>query len=142
MAVKPASTWASNWSGSAGRATTAYNAGVQAYSGDWAAATTAQQATMQQNWLNSLANGTWAAGVTNTGTQGWKNATEAKAPNYGTGFQAGASKYQQAANKLQPAVSSIVASLPARGDINANLQRSAAFAMALHQQAANGQFRA
>ena len=63
MAVKPASAWATNWTGSAGRATTAYNAGVQAYTGDWASATTAQQATMQANWLNSLANGTWAEDV-------------------------------------------------------------------------------
>jgi hypothetical protein len=142
MAVKPASTWSTNWTGSSGRATTAYNAGVQAYTGDWAAATTAQQAVMQQNWLNSLANGTWAAGVNATGTSGWKTATEAKAANYGTGFQAGANKYASAANKLQPFMSSAVASLPPRGDINANLQRSAALAMALHSAAANGQFRA
>lgn len=141
MAVKPASAWASAWTGSSGRATTNYTAGVTAYTGDWAAATTAQQAVMQQNWLTSLSNGTWAAGVNSTGTQGWKTATEAKSANYGVGFQAGSANYSAAANKLQPFVASAVASLPPRGDINANLQRSAAFAMALHQAAASGQFR-
>jgi len=57
MAVKPASAWASNWSGSAGRATTNYTQGVDSFTGDWAGATVAQQAVMQQNWLQSLANG-------------------------------------------------------------------------------------
>jgi hypothetical protein len=140
MAVKPASTWASNWSGSAGKATTNYTAGVDSFSGDWAGATTSQQAVMQQNWLQSLASGAWAAGVNNTGTQGWKSATVAKQANYGVGFQAGASKYSQAAAKLQPFMASAVAALPPRGDITANLQRSNSLAMALHQN--RGQFKA
>ena len=140
MAVKPASTWSSNWTGSAGRATTNYTAGVDAYNGDWASATTAQQAVMQANWLQSLANGTWAAGVNNKGTSGWKADTVAKQANYGVGFQAGASKYSQAAAKLQPFMASAVAALPPRGDITANLQRSASLAMALHNN--RGQFKA
>jgi len=140
MAVKPASTWSANWSGSAGKATTNYTAGVDAYNGDWAAATTAQQATMQQNWLQSLADGSWANGVNNVGTSGWKAATVAKQANYGVGFQAGATKYSQAAAKLQPFVANTVASLPPRGDITANLNRAAAFDMALHN--ARGQFKA
>lgn len=140
MAVKPASAWSSAWTGSSARATTNYTAGVDAYNGDWAGATTAQQAVMQQNWLQSLANGTWAAGVNNTGTQGWKSATVAKQANYGVGFQAGATAYSQAAAKLQPFMASAVASLPPRGDINQNLQRSAALAMALHSN--KGSFKA
>jgi hypothetical protein len=140
MAVKPASTWASNWSGSAGKATTNYTAGVDAYNGDWAGATTSQQATMQQNWLQSLADGSWANGVNNVGTNGWKQATVAKQANYGVGFQAGSSKYAAAAQKLQPFVANTVASLPPRGDITANLNRAAAFDMALHN--ARGQFKA
>lgn len=142
MAVKPASQWSQNWQGSAGRAATNYTEGVNAYTGDWAGATTAQQATMQQNWLQSITNGSWAAGVNGTGTSGWKQATVAKAANYGVGFQAGANEYAAAANKLQPFLANAVGSLPPRGDINANLQRSAALAMALHQAATTGQFRA
>lgn len=138
MAVKPASAWASNWSGSSAKATTNYQQGVEAYNGDWAGATTAQQATMQQNWLASLANGTWANGVNSKGTQGWKNDTVAKMANYGVGFQAGANNYAAAAQKLQPFLVNVVSSLPPRGDINQNLQRSAALAMALHN--AKGSF--
>lgn len=140
MAVKPASAWASNWSGSAGKATQNYTAGVDAYSGDWVQATVSQQVTMQQNWLASLSNGTWAAGVQAKTTQGWKADTVAKQANYGVGFQAGASKYSAAAQKLQPFMASAVAALPPRGDINANLQRSNSLAMALHQN--RGSFRA
>ena len=140
MAVKPASTWSQNWTGSSGKATTNYQAGVEAYNGDWAGATISQQATMQANWLASLANGTWAAGINAVGTSGWKADTVAKMANYGVGFQAGASKYASAAAKLQPFMASTVAALPPRGDINANLQRSAALAMALHNN--RGQFKA
>ena len=141
MAVKPASQWASNWTGSAGKASTNYQQGVEAYNGDWAGATTAQQATMQSNWLASISNGSWAAGVNAVGTNGWKSKTVAKMANYGVGFQAGASSYGSAAAKLQPFLVNAVASLPPRGDINANLQRSAALAMALHQASTTGQFK-
>ena len=138
MAVKPASLWGQNWTASSGRATTNYQQGVEAYNGDWAGATTSQQAVMQQNWLASLANGSWAQGVANKGTSGWKADTVAKMANYGVGFQAGSAAYGAAAAKLQPFIANAVASLPPRGDINANLQRSAQLAMALHN--ARGQF--
>ena len=141
MAVKPASQWSQNWTGSAGKATTNYQTGVEAYNGDWATATTSQQATMQANWLASVNNGSWAAGVNAIGTSGWKNRTVAKMANYGVGFQAGAQNYSTAASKLQPFLVNAVASLPPRGDINANLQRSAALALALHQAATTGQFK-
>lgn len=141
MAVKPASAWGQNWTASAGKASANYQTGVEAYNGDWAGATTAQQATMQSNWLAAISNGSWAAGVNARGTNGWKQATVAKMANYGTGFQAGASNYNTAAAKLQPFLVNAVASLPPRGDINANLQRSAALAMALHQAATTGQFK-
>jgi hypothetical protein len=135
--VKPASAWGSAWSASSGKATTNYQTGVESFTGDWAGATTSQQAAMQQNWLQSLANGSWAAGVNRVGTQGWKNATVAKIANFGSGFQAGSAAYNAAAAKLQPFMQQAVASLPPRGDINANLQRSAALAMALHNNRGN-----
>ena len=138
MAVKPASAWASNWSGSSARATTNYQTGVEAYNGDWAGATVSQQATMQANWLQSVQNGTWANGVNNKGTSGWKNDTVAKMANYGVGFSAGNAAYSAAAAKLQPFMQNAVNSLPPRGDINQNLQRSAALALALHN--AKGSF--
>jgi hypothetical protein len=130
--VKPLSAWQTNWTGSSGRATTAYNEGVQAYNGDWAGATTRQQAVMQQNWLASLP--TWAARVNAVGTAGWKTATTAKSPNYGTGFQAGGANYGLAAQKIYNALSTIVPSLPPRGTYDQNKQRATALMDALHAQ--------
>ena len=141
MAVKPASAWGQNWTASAPKATANYQAGVEAYNGDWVGATLAQQGTMQANWLASIQNGSWANGVTAKTTQGWKTDTVNKMQNYGTGFTAGSPRYNAAASKLQPFLVNAVASLPPRGDINANLQRSAALAMALHQAATTGQFK-
>ena len=132
MAVKPASAWGQNWQASAGRATTNFNAGVQNYTGDWAAQTTAQEQAMLQGVTQAVQNGSWRNGVNRVGTQGWKAATEAKAQNFGVGFNAGAQRYNNAAAKLQPIVQSAVNQLPPRGDINANIARSAAFAMAMH----------
>lgn len=136
--MKTAQQAAQNWSGSSGRATTAYTEGVNNTTADWAGNTVRQQSVMQANWLASLS--TWANRVQEVGTAGWKSATQAKAANYGTGFSAGANNYAAAAQKLIPFLQSAVAALPPRGDINANLQRSAALAMALHQQ--RGNFRA
>lgn len=128
--MKTAQQAAQNWQGSQARATTAYTQGVVAYNGDWAGATTRQQAVMQQNWIAALP--TWASRVQAVGTAGWKTATEAKAANYGTGFGAGANNYATAAAKVLNALQTGVSSLPPRGDINQNLQRSNALALYMH----------
>jgi hypothetical protein len=128
--VKTAQQAQANWTGSSGRAATDWAAGIQAYSGDWAAATVRQQAVMQANWNASLA--TWASKVTNVGTSGWKQATERKAPNYAQGFNAGAANYAIASGKIMNALANIVPSLPARGTYEQNKQRSTALMDALH----------
>ena len=132
--MKTAQQAAAAWAGSAGRAATNYGEGVNNYSGDWAGATTRQQAVMQQNWQQAVSSGRWAAGVNNTGTNGWKTATQAKTANYTTGFSAGAAKQSVAIGKIMNFLGSAVPALPPRGDINANLQRANALALALHQQ--------
>ena len=66
--MKTAQQAAANWIGSAGRAQTEWSAGVQAYSGDWAGATTRQQSVLLQNVTQAISNGTWAAGVNRVGT--------------------------------------------------------------------------
>lgn len=135
--MKTAQQAAQAWSGSAGRAATNYSEGVANFSGDWAGATTRQQAVMQTNWQQAVSSGRWAAGVNNTGTQGWKSATQAKTANYSTGFQAGAAKQAAAITKIMNFLGSAVPSLPQRGDVNANLQRANALALALHAQKGN-----
>lgn len=135
--MKTAAQAAANWSGSAGRAATNYTEGVNNYSGDWAGATTRQQSAMVTNWTQAVSSGRWANGVNSTGTSGWKQATQAKTTNYTTGFQAGAQKQQVAIGKIMNFLGSAVPALPPRGDINANLARSNALALALHQQKGN-----
>ena len=132
--MKTAAQAAAAWAGSAGRAATNYGEGVNSYSGDWAGATTRQQSVMQTNWQQAVSSGRWANGVNATGTQGWKSATQAKTSNYTTGFSAGAAKQSVAIGKIMNFLGSAVPALPPRGDINANLQRANALALALHQQ--------
>ena len=135
--MKTAATAAANWSASAGRAATNYSEGVQQYSGDWAGATTRQQAVMTTNWTQAVSSGRWANGVNSVGTAGWKSATQAKTANYTTGFAAGAQKQSVAIGKIMNFLGSAVPALPPRGDINANLARSNALALALHAQKGN-----
>lgn len=130
--MKTAQQAAANWIGSAGRAQTEWSAGVQAYSGDWAGATTRQQSVLLQNVTQAISNGTWAAGVNRVGTQGWKSRTVDKATNYATGFQAGASRQASAIAKILAAEANIVGSLPPRGDFTANKARATAVMDALH----------
>jgi hypothetical protein len=131
--VKSATTAASNWSGSAARAQTAFVAGVQATTKDQAALAVAAQARLVQGFNDAVNSGRWARGVQRGGTGYWKSQTEAKAANFGTGFSAGAGNFAAAITKILAAENSIVSSLPARGDINANLQRANAFALGMHQ---------
>jgi hypothetical protein len=130
--VKTAQQAAANWVGSAGRAATGYQQGVEGYNGDWAGATTRQQNAMSTNWNQSVANGTWANGVNRVGTNGWKQATVARISNYSTGFQAGASKQAAAIAKIIQAEQNILGSLPPRGDYNANKVRAGAFMDQMH----------
>ena len=130
--MKPVSQWGTNWSGSQGRAQTAYQQGVEGFTGDWAGATTRQQAAMQSNWDQAVASGRWANGVNARGTQGWKNATVAKIGNYGTGFSAGAAAYNASAQKIGAALANIVPTLPSRGTFEQNKARSTALMDQLH----------
>jgi hypothetical protein len=132
--VKSAQQAASNWSGSQGRATTAYTEGVQAYTGDWSGATVAQQSVMVTNFNTAVNSGTWARGVQAIGTSGWKSATTAKSSNYSTGFSAGASNYAAASQKIMSALSNIVPNLPARGTFEQNKVRATTLMDALHAQ--------
>ena len=135
--MKTANQAQSAWTGSSGRASTNYQAGVAGYNGDWAGATTAQQGVMVNNWTQAVNSGAWSRGVQAVGTAGWKAATQAKEQNYLTGFNAGANAYGVAIGKIMNFLGSAVPALPPRGDINQNLQRSNALALALHAQRGN-----
>lgn len=130
--MKSAQQAAQNWQQSAGRAATAWTQGVTSYTGDWASATTSQQAALVSNWNAAVNNGSWAAGVQRTGTQGWKQATESKSGNYTTGFQAGAAKQAAAIAKIVAAEQNIVGSLPPRGTYEQNKVRATTFMDNMH----------
>lgn len=130
--MKTAQQAAQNWRDSAGRAATAYQAGVQGFNGDWAGRTTAQQATLLQNFTQAVQRGDWAAGVQAVGTAGWKTATVAKIGNYSTGFNAGADRQQAAITKILAAEANIVGSLPPRGTYDQNKARMASFIDSMH----------
>ena len=70
--MKTAQQAAANWSGSAGRAATSYQQGVEGYNGDWAGATVAQQAVLVANFNQAVNSGLWSQGVQQKGTAGWK----------------------------------------------------------------------
>jgi hypothetical protein len=130
--VKSAQDAQANWTGAASRATPNFVKGVQSTQKDQAALAVAQQATLVQNFNAAVQSGRWAAGVTRRGTAYWKQQTEAKQQNYQQGYTAGGNNYGAAAAKFMPAIAQGVASLPPRGDINANLQRSNSLALYLH----------
>ena len=130
--MKTAAQAAANWIGSAGRAQTDWQQGVQNYSGDWAGATTRQQAVLLTNVTNAISNGSWANGVNRVGTAGWKSRTVDKATNYATGFQAGAQRQASAIAKIIQAEVNIVGALPPRGTYDQNKLRATAVMDGLH----------
>lgn len=125
---------------SAGTAQSSWLAGIQGTQKDQAALAVAAIPRMVQNFNAAAADGRIAQGLTRRGTGYWKTQSEAKQGAFGLGIAAGANNYANAASKLYPAIANAVSSLPARGDINANLDRSRALALALH--AGRGQYKA
>ena len=130
--MKTAQQAASNWQSAGTRAQPNYVAGITNTQKDQAQLAVAQQQALLNNFTQAVNSGRWAQGVTRRGTAYWKQQSEAKANNYGQGYTAGANNYAAAAAKLIPAIAQGVGSLPPRGDINQNLQRSAALALYLH----------
>ena len=131
--MKNATQATANWTGAAGRAQQAFVTGVQSTTKDQASLAVAAQARLIAGFNDAVNSGRWAAGVQRGGTAYWKQQTEAKQANYGVGYSAGAGNFTAAITKIINAEQAIVSSLPARGDINQNLQRANTFALALHQ---------
>jgi hypothetical protein len=130
--VKTAQQAAANWAASAGRAASAYQQGVEGYSGDWAGATVAQQSVMLANLNDAVTSGRWSQGVQGVGTAGWKQRTVARIGNYSTGFSAGAADQAAAIAKIINALSNIVPNLPQRGTYEQNKVRATTLMDAMH----------
>lgn len=81
----------------------------------------------------------WAARTGAVTLAQWKAAATAKGPSrLASGATAGMPKYQARIAAVLEAEKSIIASLPPRGTVEQNIQRSSQFQMALHQAFANG----
>lgn len=127
---------------SAGTAQQAYTDGIASTQIDVMGRAIAAAPSMVRNFNDSVASGRWQNAINASGgTANWKAMSQAKANNYGTGVAAGEAKFQSAMSKLLPAIDGIVSSLPARqaGNVQANLQRVSALALALH--ARKGEFK-
>jgi len=121
--------WAQNLAGASSRMT----AGAQAVTTSPGQAAAAQQAVWLAN-LQASAN-LWAQKVSAVSTQEWQQAYINKGiPRVATGAQQAQSKFATTLGKILQAEKSIVSSLPARGTLDQNIARSAAFARAMNQQ--------
>ena len=132
--MKTAAQASQNYGASAGRAQSSWVAGIEGTTKDQANLAVAAEARLVQGFNEAVANGRWRSGVLARGTGYWKSQSVAKAASYGLGVTQGQNNYAAAASKFMPAIANIVQSLPARGDINQNIERVRALALALHAQ--------
>ena len=120
--------WAQNLAG----ATTRMQAGAQAVTTSPGQAAAAQQSVWLAN-VTASAN-LWAQKVSQVTTQQWQNDYITKGiPRVATGAQAAQNKFASILGKIIANEKTIVAGLPARGGLDANIARSAAFARAMAQ---------
>lgn len=128
---------AAKWNTRAGAAAGDWVTGVQSVTVSPGQAAAAQA----DVWLANLTNAKtkWQQKLSAMSAQTWIAATVAKGqPRYAQGVTAAQSKYQTAITKVLNAEKTIVASLPARGNVEANIARSAAFQRAMSAAAAGG----
>lgn len=118
---------AAKWSQNLSAAVPAIKAGVQSVTvapGQAAAAQKAQYLAGVQANVDR-----WAGNVSRVSLADWQQATITKGVDrVASGAQAAQPKFQQAMQTLLPKIASVVNGLPARGGLEANIQRSAAFA--------------
>lgn len=132
--MKPVSEWGQNYRASAGTAGTRWASGIQNTDKDQAALAVAAIPRMQANFNEAVQQGRVQRGLTRRGTPYWKSRSQSAQANYTGGISRGADNYDAAAQKLGPAIQTAVANLPARGDLNQNIERVRALATYLHER--------
>lgn len=128
---------ATKWATNLGAATNAYTAGVQAVQtapGASAAAAADRYVAGVQASLQKFINRSQAVTL-----QAWQTAAVNKgAPRLASGATAAQSKVQNAYTNLFPYIAQAVGALPARGSLDQNIARSAAFQRAMAQYRIQG----
>jgi hypothetical protein len=127
-----ASDAAASWAQRFGASGPKWTAGVQAVT----VAPGALAARAKALWLQNVtaAADRFAANSAKVTLQDWQTATVTKgAPRLASGAAASQAKVEAAFAKLFPAIQAAVNSLPPRGDIEANINRSAMFARTMNK---------
>src|SRR5438105_7766343 len=122
MAVAPASNWTSAWSSGVSGASQKYVDGIRNTQVDVVGRALAAQDRLLAGFNQAVQSGEWARRLGAVGTQGWKAAAEAKAPNYATGATAGRQRFDNFASKAQPVwsqLSAAIDNMPSGGKANA-----------------------
>jgi hypothetical protein len=127
-------TTVARWTAGAAQGQQRYVEGVRATNVDVTGRAIAAQAKLLSGFQQAVTSGRWARKLSDVGTSGWKQATEAKANNYATGIAAGEQKYAQAMQTWLPRIQSAaqqVQSMP-NATFQDSLNRMTAYATALH----------
>lgn len=135
--MKSAAEAAQKWQQNFGAAGAAWSAGIESVTvapGQLAAAASDRYLMGVQQNVQKFASR--SAGVT---LQAWKAASTAKGPaRLAQGATVGLPKYQAQITRVLQTAQSIVASLPPRGTVEQNIQRSSQFQLQMHQAFQSG----
>jgi hypothetical protein len=135
--MKTAAESATKWQQNFGAAGPAWSAGIDAVDVSPGQLAVAQGPRYLAGVQNSYEK--WAANTGRYPLQQWKDVSKSKgASRLTSGAAAGAAKYATQIQRVLTAQASIIAGLPARGDINANVERSRQFQLAMHDAFKNG----
>lgn len=132
MAMPDAATAAQRWATNFGASGTKWAAGVQGVT-----VAPGQLAARAKNlWATNTAAAVdrFAANAAKVSLQDWQSITVAKGQSrLSSGAQAAQPKVEQVFGRLFPFIGQVVNSLPPRGDLEANIARSAAFARGMNK---------
>lgn len=129
----PVATLAQRWATNMGAAGAKMQAGAQALTVAPGQAAARQKAVWIQNV--TAAQTRWARNVAAVTLPEWQNDFVTKGiPRVASGAEAAKTKFAATLTKIMTAERQIVASLPARGNTNANIQRAVAFMTAMAQK--------
>lgn len=130
---------AAKWASKYGASGEAYKAGIAKVQDNPAQKAIAAQDLMVANFNDAVSSGKWANGLAKVSLQSWKQAaTEKGAPAIAAAARVGQSKVQAAEAVMGPIRDSIVSSLPPRGTLEQNLERSRQMATKMNQARKGG----
>lgn len=133
MATKNPQQVAAKWSRNLGAATESIRTGVQAVTESPTSKAAARVDAYVQGVTQAAADGRFQRGLNRVTLADWQQAFLQKGlPRIATGASAAVPKMEEFMAEFLPFVDAGVRRLPARGDIEANLQRSAEMARYLH----------